>query len=629
MKTKFIEHSLSNKYSAPTPVSGLDKNITKHGKQYTLLGRSEKSYFFRQRAWMGIRALVATVFTLGIGLYFWEKTQSNWKHFWTGKKVVAVYTSSSTQQTTAPSRAQDPKRGGSSPVIPRGASAASDLLNRPKDSNPPTSNLQAPRSPQSTKPEEARKAKETNQPATPSANPSANPLLQRPDASLSGRKVSVIPTLPEAQNGEIKNGYGEYLIYRLCSDGQKEAITTQEYEKIYSIIENSRSLDGEEISQDRHAYLQAKIQEQLGHDVHLAFIPRTLYELIYAKQCIQEDIDKKICSHARGTNILWALQEDDWFEKFNKGVSKAEFVKGCMEKGFWQQCLFDDKDYLNNFTAKGSYDYREKHIKAVAAELNRVALSHFKKCSTEIFTYSDFKEVNHEILSFMKELHNPESELHAKVQKISPTSAGAYGGIAKDFAEEKTKVWGKADQYPMGIACQRHEQIIQKAMQLECSAEAINSFIFYRGGVFSNDKLIKEEESWNGKISTTANSLSYGTSPYAGFLYDGGGTAFHFMRRHSVDAQAFIVPMKKQKLGKTPFHFYNVHPLIQLMSRGEIFHVRTKIWNMNSKGKVSGFESTVEDVYFENCLKSQDTQEKMEKRFQKYKNKAYLLAPKG
>ncbi|WP_068466870.1 ubiquitin carboxyl-terminal hydrolase [Candidatus Protochlamydia phocaeensis] len=90
MKIKFITNTLPNNYSIPIPMSGLEETKTKNGRTYALLGRSEKTYLFGQRAWHGIRALAKTVLTLGIGLLF-ETTQSDWKVFWTGKKVAIIY----------------------------------------------------------------------------------------------------------------------------------------------------------------------------------------------------------------------------------------------------------------------------------------------------------------------------------------------------------------------------------------------------------------------------------------------------------------------------------------------------------------------------------------------------------
>ncbi len=85
MQIKFIENTFPNNYSIPISISGLEETKTKDGKQYTLLGKSEKTYLFEQRIWLGIRSLAKTVLTLDIGLFF-EKTRSDWKSFWTGKK---------------------------------------------------------------------------------------------------------------------------------------------------------------------------------------------------------------------------------------------------------------------------------------------------------------------------------------------------------------------------------------------------------------------------------------------------------------------------------------------------------------------------------------------------------------
>jgi len=92
MHIKFIDDVFPNNYSTYTPISNLEEIKIREGKKYTLLGQSEKTYLFGQRVWHGIRALAKTVLTLGVGLLF-EKTRSDWKFFFAGKKVVVIYSS--------------------------------------------------------------------------------------------------------------------------------------------------------------------------------------------------------------------------------------------------------------------------------------------------------------------------------------------------------------------------------------------------------------------------------------------------------------------------------------------------------------------------------------------------------
>jgi hypothetical protein len=151
----------------------------------------------------------------------------------------------------------------------------------------------------------------------------------------------------------------------------------------------------------------------------------------------------------------------------------------------------------------------------------------------------------------------------------------------------------------------------------------VNSLILYRGSIFAKDELTRLENN-----SYMTNSLSYGTSPFAGSLYDRGATFFHYARKKNSDAVAFIVSLKEFTERKTIFHAYNVHPLIQLMSRGEYFHARTKIWKLNPQETITGFLGRAKYEYqtVKDSCKTEMPKEEVEKAFEKYKNSAYMLA---
>ncbi len=170
----------------------------------------------------------------------------------------------------------------------------------------------------------------------------------------------------------------------------------------------------------------------------------------------------------------------------------------------------------------------------------------------------------------------------------------------------------------LAVRTSRDEFIIKDAIQLECSNEAVNKLVLYRGSLFSNDSLMRKE---------CANSLSYGNSLFAGALYDVGATAYHYMRKLNLNAQAYFVPLESHERKDTPFHVNHVHPLKLLMSKGEIFHARTKIWKMEPEKQIWGFlglNSISYDQIKELC-KTPCNQEEMVKNFKEYRAKAYFL----
>jgi len=94
MNIEFIENQIPLYYSKPQPIPCLEQSKEYNGQTYTLLGISEKTYSFRDRIWLAIRAFAETVFSLGLGLFF-ETTRNDWKSFWTGKRNIMLYSSSS------------------------------------------------------------------------------------------------------------------------------------------------------------------------------------------------------------------------------------------------------------------------------------------------------------------------------------------------------------------------------------------------------------------------------------------------------------------------------------------------------------------------------------------------------
>jgi hypothetical protein len=449
------------------------------------------------------------------------------------------------------------------------------------------------------------------------------PLIE--EKGESKKKTSVIRPLPLPPEGVIKNGYGEYLVYRNDAEGNKVAVTEKEYETIFEVVEAARILKGDEIPSDRHSYLEGKIQEKLGNEVRISFIPRTLYEQIFLHECVQEEINKKNCLNANETGISMGLQrtspENQTRAVYGMKVTpedRKRYIKTGLEGAFWQLCIYDDQDYTDRFKNRNEDDYRSAHLIKVASRLNEVALGKFKG-KRDGFTFAEILEAQKAETSFFKSFKDPTSENYPK----SKIPYSTFISITQRFRDETHPIRNH-DMHPLGIRNERDEQILQKAIQLECSAEAVNHLVLYRGAKFSDDEVTKLHSN-----EVIANSLSYGTSLYAGVLYDGGATAIQYMRQGYVDAQSYLVPLKYQFAGQTPFHAFIAHPLISLGSHGEIFHARTKIWSLPDEQRVAGFLSYVASFdSIKDCCKTRETKEKVEKSFSEYKSKAYILAPK-
>jgi hypothetical protein len=464
---------------------------------------------------------------------------------------------------------------------------------------------------------------EVKLPEAPKETTPNKPEVQLEEPS---KKPEIRP-LPKPPEGIIKNGYGEYLIYRTDPEGKKAAISEKEYESIFEIVEAARTLKGDDFPADRHTYLEGKIQAKLGKEAKLAFIPRTLYEQIFLHAAVQEEMDKQKSLNAHELGATMALQkplspEEEGHSYGMKVTSeqRKEFLKLSMEHGFWQLCVYYDHDYEDGFKKVNEDDYRPAHLIKVASKLNEVALGKFQGKEAG-FTFEEMSRVQKEELAFFKSLADPASPNYQKAK----VSFFQRVGLALRFRDDSHPIRGH-EMSPLKIRDERDEQVIQKAMQLECTAEAVNHLILYRGAKLAEDEVTyKRSKVWDSKPEPQM--LSYGTSLYDGALITGSATPFLEMRFSSRDAQAIAVPLKEQLEGKTPFHAFIVHPLIALGSQGEITEARTKIWHVSLQEKVYGYLGFVDCALerIKNCFKTDDSQEKVEKEFAAYKSRAFIL----
>lgn len=418
---------------------------------------------------------------------------------------------------------------------------------------------------------------------------------------------------PEPPQGIITNGQGEFLIYRVSPAGQPDPLSVEEYEEIFEGIEESRLVD------DRHLFLKEKIQDRFGDCVHIGFVPRTLYELLFLRECILQDIQQEKCTHAQGTLSL---------EAWKGNAVATECLYQERQERFWQLGLFEDQDYQSQFSKRCDADDRIDHVKRVAARLNQTALqlikelgihsrSHQKSTVADGFTFEQVKHLQREVVNFFIRLHNPDSNLYKTTLKIEDPKQ-----------ESITREFTRLGKFPLGITCERDKKIVSRAIQLECSASAVHHLILYRGAEFSSDSVSKSEF---GKPNV--HSISYGTGLFAGALYDRGATPFYYMRKPENDAQAVLIPRDKQQAGETPFHLFQVHPLIQLKSKGEIFHARTKVYQLDSNDIVTGIYAGPFQRYnnygaVPEACKTNWTQEGIQKSYRAFRDLTHLLVPK-
>ena len=382
---------------------------------------------------------------------------------------------------------------------------------------------------------------------------------------------------------------------------EKEEISRDTFERVYGILnryspmgiinsgKNGKNGKNGETCSDRYRLIRSKIAE-VDATLEVVFIPRTLYELIFIRKCIKEDLKQKgICSGLCQGIHTWNLEEFKGdqikYTAFLESVKSARLKRKC-----WHLCYFADA---------GDNDH--PGVKDVVYRLNQYIVRKLIS-SNEGFTYGELSERVEKEIQFLKEYYqNPISEI----------LSCATPGPTTNFATESTRGSIK----PMGIRNENDAEIIRKAFALDCSKEATSGIILYRGGDFSRDSPF----AWGDR--NIPYSLSYGTSLFAGCLFDGGATAFHYMRSRK-NAYALLIPL--DQLRNNLFYVPQAHSVTQLFSEGEIFHARTKAWKGFDIESINGMNVGA-NSHVRDHLKSDLTQEALIAQFLQYKNAAVQL----
>lgn len=395
-------------------------------------------------------------------------------------------------------------------------------------------------------------------------------------------------------------GHGEYVVFYELPNGEKKELSRDTFEKVYKIF-NQFSLaaimnrgSGKEAEEYANRYEQIKKNvKEIDPTLEVAFVPRTLYELIFIRECISEDLKHNdICPQLdRGEhkkNLAFFQNKNDKYLEFLSEQAVERAARNC-----WHICYFEDA---------GDDDHAT--VRDVAYRLNEVVVKTLLPKSSG-FTHQEIFERTEKELEFLKTYHD-------QTMKSDYQGPSNYNrpGPTTNFGFESTKGSIK----PMGIRDNTDAQIIRNAIALECDKIAQNSVILYRGGDFQKDSAscISEDVPY---------SLSYGTGLFAGCIFDGGATAFHYMRKEQ-NAYAIAVPV--DQINGSPFFVPLTNSVSQFYGFGEIFHARTRAWKDFDMDEIKGIQGLAGSDRLEH-LKSNLTQEELNIQFGNYKSKAIQL----
>jgi hypothetical protein len=349
------------------------------------------------------------------------------------------------------------------------------------------------------------------------------------------KKFKVIPT------DVIKNGAGEFVV----SKGDRENLTPEEYEKAFKILEKYSPAH---FHQDlnfkiREELILEDLKKEIGPSCQITFIPRTLYDIIAIQQVLKEEL----VDHRNSSNREKEGTECQRFLRFQGAQffsNDAAIILGA--KSFDpRKDQEDDPDFAtireqhkecpckNNGVRSPQYlSFLKKSTEQTAHKINEIFLS---KLSSEQVTFETLKQMTKEAIKEIKD------------SKISNTNS-----ILSNLQKVVSKIL---------------DRVVENALELECSEMALKNTFLFRGANIAHDS------PFNLKAQKEQ-SLSYGTSLFAGIFKDEGATSMRYMHD---DKDAFALHISFPQIASAPFHVKLEHPLEQLWGKGEWFHSRSKV----------------------------------------------------
>lgn len=434
-------------------------------------------------------------------------------------------------------------------------------------------------------------------------------FLAKPEQDIGARKVCKtfqhapfpVPKGPQSlvSRGKITMGQGEYAVFHKLPTGEKRPLSSETFEKVYKILLRHSPFALASKCADRYELLIANLKK-IDPTLEAVFISRTLYELVFVRKCIQEDLrQESFCPELDYQKIspeIFGNNEGRYLD-FLRVRNEDRLRRKC-----WHVCYFTDVG-------------ENEHIgvKNVAYRLNNIVLKAFDPPSGG-FTYQELSVLAEKEIEFLKNhykngLNVLQGWLKGKTVKsiIDCNASGPAINFCFDSVRGSIK--------PLGIRNEKDAQIIRDAVALDCSRIAQRSFFLYRGAELQKDSV----SCWDNE--NVPYSLSYGSSLFAGFLYDVGATAFYFMRNGE---NGYAVPVPFDQVNSSVFFAPTTHFVAQLFGDGEIFHGRTKAWKGFDVMKIAGVNSG-KNSHKRDHLSSDLSKEELHAQFKAYKSKAIQL----
>lgn len=142
----------------------------------------------------------------------------------------------------------------------------------------------------------------------------------------------------------------------------------------------------------------------------------------------------------------------------------------------------------------------------------------------------------------------------------------------------------------------KYNKIIFRTILSECRTGYQNKIMFYRG---ANDLYEEIVDSTNSKCGY---SISYNTSILNGILCDNGACTYNYMIDNDAYKTYYLIERffyNDDSVRDNLIYISPMHPYIQLMSKGELWHVRSKIFKGGVIKGIKKFAGIYDDYDFD------------------------------
>ncbi len=378
-------------------------------------------------------------------------------------------------------------------------------------------------------------------------------------------------------DAKVQEGYGEYI---LRFRNNQNIVDLATYGKAHEVIEKfevTRWMADHPTAtaQDRSEALRKAIAE-IHPDLILTFIPKTLFELLFIREVIEEDLQK-----IRG------------FSYATPGSPTAREVDNLREL-----CQASHNSWLKISPTQEIHHRLNTRLQILCNQKNFGA-----------------DLVMGQMVSLL------ENQVHF-LEKVVPDYEQFASCSDPSFFSHFSTESQRGGLKGLRFSNESMANILRQALYLECSQAAQGKAILYRGGKTKEDLPTFTRD--DGK--SFCYSLSYGNSLFAGFVHDPEAMAFRYMKMRDRDAYALFYDPHNASDRDLLF----CPPALAvktLFGSGEFFHGRSKAYQQNANEKVRGYLGMLDIAYEAFPHKSPLEKNRFTALFQQKMQEAILLKP--